>query len=98
MTFEDLQRIDPRLRELAVDICRVKDAGPYGFCANYVWGREFKPRMVDLVGWDATDPRLTSSEAYNVAYAYLYDLLPGCRECGCISLEYYLDSIRRSRA
>jgi hypothetical protein len=31
----------------------------------------------------ATDPRLRTSEAYDVAYETIYNALPDCRNCGC---------------
>ena len=32
-------------------------------------------------------PALTTCEAYDVAYDYLYSLLPDCRNCGCPGIE-----------
>ncbi|MER3501173.1 MAG: hypothetical protein C4295_06790 [Candidatus Fervidibacterota bacterium] len=54
-------------------------------CANYLWYRRggLKERLSDLVGYGARNPALRSEEAYNVAYDYLYALLPNCRNCCC---------------
>jgi len=55
------------------------------FCANETWYRQFKPRVVALVGFDAKNERLTNSDAYDVAYQSLYAMLPNCsRNCGCM--------------
>jgi hypothetical protein len=62
---------------------RVKDTGGPSFCANDIWYDEIKPVLVKLVGWSARNPALRTTEAYDVAYQYLYNLLPDCRDCGC---------------
>jgi hypothetical protein len=74
------------LRELEADIkaCADKNKGRKGFCANKVWYREFKKRLIRIVGDFAVDERLGSSAAYDVAYGYLYDLLPDCDHEGLI--------------
>ncbi len=53
-------------------------------CGNRIWYRLMKPRLVWLVGWHAEDkhPVLSSAAAYDVAYEFLYDIMPDCRECG----------------
>jgi hypothetical protein len=90
MTFEDLCLIEPRLKDLELEIKYVKDdeQKPY-FCANSLWYRtgrldpSFRKRMSALVGWQAENSRLRNSEAYAVAYDHLYFLLPNCRNCSC---------------
>jgi hypothetical protein len=80
--FRELCAIEPRLTELARDIAAVKDTGK-SFCANQWWYGKygFKARMSGLVGYSAENPRLRTSEAYDVAYRQLYRLLPDCRAC-----------------
>ncbi len=54
-------------------------------CANHLWYRPFglKARLTELVGWAAQKPELRTQDAYDLAYEYLYRLLPDCRNCGC---------------
>jgi len=53
------------------------------YCANSAWYKIFKKEVCGLVGWDADDIRLQSTEAYDTVYNYLYNLLP---DCTCQSL------------
>lgn len=39
--------------------------------------------VAELIRTNATERILRSSDAYDIAYDHLYDLLPGCRDCGC---------------
>ncbi len=74
-----LKRFGPLLPEDVARWCN-------RFCANevwYAWGG-LKDRLCRLVGWDASRPELQNSEAYDVAYEHLYDLLPNCRNCHCL--------------
>ncbi len=91
-TWEDLAVREPRLVALRADVERVRVGIDETFCANAAWygygGRlGLKPRLVRLVGWGAQsrDPVLRSCEAYDVAYETLYELLPDCRNCGCVN-------------
>lgn len=83
--FDELAAVEPKLSALLAEAGAVKDDGkPKSFCANRHWYREFKPRLLNLVGWRRTDvPGLGTSRAYDVAYAVIYDALPACRDCGC---------------
>lgn len=84
--FSELATIEPRLAELLKEARAVKDPGGRSFCANHVWYKRggFKDRLIKLVGWYANDPRLKTSEAYDVAYRKIYDVLPACRNCNCL--------------
>jgi hypothetical protein len=92
LTWRDLVRLEPRLGELereARAVRRSPRARDPHFCANDSWyGRRgwigFKPRLLWLVGWEARNPALRTCQAYDIAYRYLYDLLPPCRECACL--------------
>jgi hypothetical protein len=87
--FRELCRREPRLAKLERDIQAVKDTRGPSFCANDWWYLPggFKSRLARLVGWGAEQPELRTTEAYDVAYDALYQLLPDCRECRCIQFE-----------
>lgn len=86
--FKAIARIEPALIELER---KVRDhakanAGAEAYCANENWygPRNFRAAVVRLVGWEATNPMLRNPNAYDVAYDYLYSLLPDCRhDDGC---------------
>ncbi len=91
LTWANLKRVEPRLQVLEREIKAIvdKNGSPY-FCANETWygyqdpQQGFKERLCRLVGWEAENPRLRTAGAYDVAYDYLYELLPDCRDCGCL--------------
>lgn len=56
-------------------------------CANRIWCEHLKPALTQLVGWSAANPALRDSHAYDTAYRYLYELLPDCRNCGCVRMQ-----------
>lgn len=82
-TWEQLAALDPRLATLAAEAAAVHDDGrPEGFCAHAYWYGRFKPRLLALVGWEASSraqPALRAMDAYDVAYEHVYGLLPDCR-------------------
>lgn len=88
--FARLAAMDPLLLGVAR---RAGDVGQPGdkFCANAVWygydGYGLKEQMYDLVGWGRAGgpPELKTMEAYSRAYTVLYELLPDCVCCGCMS-------------
>lgn len=91
--WDDLVRREPRLADLLNEARAVTSRGDPHFCANAVWfgypGSGYpglKPRLVELVGWEAEsgDPVLHTEVAYDVAYHTVYDALPTCRRCGCL--------------
>jgi hypothetical protein len=86
LTFDHLADLEPRLEDLEAAILALRRTRRRGrFCANEVWYRRFKPRLQLLVGWEARgDSVLTTTQAYDTAYEYLYDLLPSCRRCDCL--------------
>jgi hypothetical protein len=86
MTFKEITKMEPRLRQLYNEARQVNATDEY-FCANDTWYRRFKPRLMRLVGWYAENPELRTCKAYDVAYDTIYDQLPGCRNCACIRLE-----------
>ena len=83
-TWKSLVAREPRLAKLEAEIRLVKRPSRGTFCANAWWygygsrrGYGFKPRLVRLIGWTAQNQELNTMEAYDIAYHYLYNLLPG---------------------
>jgi len=83
-TWQEMVRLEPRLKDLYDEARTIKDEGGRYFCANEVWFTEFKPVLRHLVGWWSKKPDLRSSQAYDSAYQKIYQTLPGCRNCGCL--------------
>jgi hypothetical protein len=89
LSWERIVEIESRLKAAERDIKAVADKGGRSFCANAIWygyldpGFSFKARVNRYTGWHAEAPELRSMAAYDMAYDYLYDLLPGCRACLC---------------
>lgn len=90
ITWSECVFIEPRLLDVERQIKEVKDTGGKGFCANSVWYGltdypNFREYVYQLVGWECcnTDKRIRTSEAFDVVYKHLYDLLPPCRNCLC---------------
>lgn len=85
--FCRLAAIEPRLIDLAARVGAIRDdqATPW-FCANDIWYRQYKPSVERLAGHyaETLHPRLRTSEAYDIVYDALYELLPHCRNCGCL--------------
>jgi hypothetical protein len=87
LTWKDLVELDHRLGEIEYSISSILreiDGEKYA-CANFWWYRVFKPWMSGIVGHSRKDHRiLGTSRAYDIAYDYLYDKLPCCRNCNCL--------------
>ena len=81
--FARFLEIEPRLRGLLHEIACIVPGGEC-FCANLVWYEQIKPRLAELVGWDATKKELRTSFAYDVATNRLYERMPECRNCNCL--------------
>lgn len=89
MTWEELVKIEPRLLEL-YHAAKYAGTGQERFCGNEAWygvGDEvgFKHLMSQLAGWETpktANPRVRTSEAYEVALDKIYNALPPCRHCG----------------
>lgn len=79
---------EPRLQSLYNEAHEITgncyNDGKAWFCANEIWYTRFKPRLLQLVGWEAKDPRLKTQEAYDTAYEKIYNRLPDCSGCSCI--------------
>lgn len=92
--WNELVKIEPRLLDLADEAMAYKKAshGKKYVCANDRWygygewkGRGIKERLIYLVGWLSCRPELKTMEAYDVAYQHIYNLLPACQDCACMS-------------
>lgn len=85
LKFFDLCEREPRLAALYYE-ARSVDATAPDYDPLEVWYGPggIKSYVCSLVGWesDSTDPVLTTSEAYDVAYHTLYDALPNSRQGG----------------
>ena len=61
------------------------------YCANAVWygyygNTGYKREMCGLVGHSSKTEQLKNSNAYDVVYDYLYNLLPDCKNCNCLCI------------
>lgn len=87
ITWEALCKAEPKLGVLEAQVRSIKDdGGSEYFCANEEY-QAIKDNLDYLVGWysSSTDAMLHTCEAYCVATDVLYNLLPPCRHCGCLS-------------
>lgn len=90
LSFQQICDLEPRLQELFNEAKAVQDdPSKESFCANTVWygysgQKGFRPRVVELVGYNATNPQLATNEAYDTAYQVIYEALPPCRNCICL--------------
>jgi hypothetical protein len=83
VTFEQLVKIEPRLKDLDRQAAEV-DGSDSDFCANRVWYGSLKPTLLKLVGWEAAHPLLKSETAYDVAYEHIYNRLPDCKHASSV--------------
>lgn len=88
MTWKDIVRLEPRLADLLKEAQTVDGSGEH-FCANRIWygtppDHGMKGRLQYLVGLMAANPKLRTSEAYDLAYQTIYRALPDCRRCMCL--------------
>jgi hypothetical protein len=89
LTYEQLTKFDPSLNIL---LRRARNHA--GNCANAAWyGPEgLRAEMSRVIGHGRTHgpSELKTPQAYDVAYKTLYEALPDCKGCGCLSLEQCL--------
>ena len=85
LTFEEICVLQPALKGLRYLVTQIRDdPSQKCFCANWVYEHGLKPLLQTLVGWKAREPCLQSPDVYQTAVKELYDLLPYCRNCGCV--------------
>jgi hypothetical protein len=77
LTWRTLCRLEPRLCDLEKEIEAIDIPLGRGLLTD--WYERFKPQLCQLVGWEAADlyehDPLGESEAYDLAYYHLTDLL-----------------------
>lgn len=81
MTWGELIELEPKLEALRKQIQLVDDSKP-NVCATEIWLKHFKPRMVQLVGWERIEGPavLKTEEAYRLAYHVLFhQTMPDCK-------------------
>ena len=66
-TFEDICKVEPKLKALFGQIPSILDAHQ-NFWINWA---KIKANMSTLVGWGAVNPDLTGSDVYDIAYQAL---------------------------
>jgi hypothetical protein len=82
-TWEEMVLVEPGLARLLSDVLAIKDdPAKSSFCCESHWTK-IKGRALRLVGFQARNPELRSSVAYETAVAKLYLALPGRRGCAC---------------
>ncbi len=88
-TWDELSVLEPRLLQLESWVRRVarENRANSEWCANAEWYGWVKPILVMLVGWNSAhpDPMLRTERAYELAYEYLYELLPDCSHDAALS-------------
>ncbi len=90
-TFDTLCRTYPTLRMLADEAEQFQENDDPNFCANQAWyghGRwqkSLRNRVVTIA--DKAVKRFGQQRVYDVVYDGVYDRLPDCRRCGCLSRE-----------
>jgi hypothetical protein len=82
ITFEQLCHLEPRLRDLEMEIGFIKTNKK--FCALEFWYKfgGMKSRLCQLVGMTSchkNDAILGSCRAYEVVYRHLWALVPDCQ-------------------
>ena len=93
--FIELLKLEPELAVLLAEAHAHHSTDGERFCANQLWygyGSTVQPglkrKLTMLVGTHAIyqHPKLITGEAYDTAYHTIYNALPDCRKCGCISI------------
>ena len=86
LSFQQICYLEPRVQALFDEAKAVHDdPSKESFCANTLWRTGgFRSRVIELVGWDATNAELQSDKAYDTVYQTIYAALPNCRNCGCL--------------
>lgn len=79
VNFGELIRLEPRLLSLLNEAAMIEKKGKSWAQLNGIWYRDFKHRMEHLVGMYINEDGtlLSSSAAYDCAYATIYSCLVG---------------------
>ena len=78
LPFRQLCEAEPRLFELWMEASTIRPYPEHAFCTNHLWAVRFKPRLTQLVGWQADKPSVRTVLDYDIGYTYLYYALPEC--------------------
>jgi len=86
LTFGKLARLQPDLLQILNDALKIDSSDDPHFCAETIFYRQFKPRLKEFVGFNASTKNelLLSSRAYEIVLQTIHDALPDCRDCGCL--------------
>jgi hypothetical protein len=82
-------KTEPRLLDLWANSLyqHITAARSRRYCANDYWHYgDAKNDLTYLVGWYAQQEALHTTKAYDIAYETIYNLLPGCHGCHCVSI------------
>ena len=77
-TLQEAMRLSPQVKELVEEA--MKERCVPGYSANGRFYDYYKPRIVQLVGWETSKkghPKLQTPEHYDAVYEAVYELLPG---------------------
>lgn len=77
LAWEQLVDLEPRLDRLMASVLAARPIRKRGFNFEGTWGR-FKDPISDLVGYfrqDNCDPRLKTTQAYDIVYRKLWAVL-----------------------
>ena len=93
LSIADMWGMEPALEvlEREADAIRAGEDKSKPFCANAVWygygeplhARSRDDRLLEVVGPRARNPKLRSRGALEIAFDWLYGMLPDCRGCLC---------------
>jgi hypothetical protein len=85
--FQTLAALEPSLNELLAE-ARSHKCG----CANAIMFGGLRSSIRHTVGWTrgCGPAELQTQEAYDVTFRTLYDALPDCSGCGCLTREQVL--------
>jgi hypothetical protein len=85
--WEQIIAIEPQIKFILEEAQNIKDdPDEESFCANdHFHGQGgLKEQLSGYVGYWAKNPRLKSSDYYDVVYRKVHQALPNCRNCICL--------------
>ena len=74
LSWEQIIEIEPELNNLYLEAKNYQVGKNYD--RDHTWYREFKPRMILLVGMMAKNPIISTSSAYDTCYFKISEALP----------------------
>lgn len=84
MTFAEMVRLEPKLKTLFDDAKNHKrtiENCNCAFACDIAWYKQYKPRLIELVGWKSPIKELSTRQVYDLAYQTVYKAMPGCDKC-----------------